>query len=411
MDAGALIYPFYPFLFLVLFFETFLLVTFVSKPAREARSRGPSIATPTVALVVPCYNEEETLGNTVDSLLALEYPKDKLEIILVDDGSKDRTLEVMRRYESDPRVRVIAQENGGKHTALNAGIAATNAEIFGCVDADTFLQPDALRLTLACFERPKVAAAMSAIDIHKPKNFFEHMQSAEYIMGIFVRHALCTMNAMYVTPGPFSLYRRSVLVEVGGFRYGQQTEDMEMALRLQKLHYEIDNVPLARVTTHAMDTLPKLIKQRMRWTSGFLRNVIYDYRDLMGNPRYGALGLIVLPMGILSPLITVGLFVLSAFLGIKSLVDLYVINRGIPLTFAMPSLDWFYTPTSFLTLLSLVNLAIAVALIVIGKRISRSPGELFGSFVGFAFLYGIVAPFWFFQATADVILGKRRGWR
>src|SRR3989344_4327688 len=158
----------YPFLFIAIFFESFVLVTLLSKPAREARARTQSTSTPSVAVIVPCWNEATTVAMTCDSLLALEYPKEKLEIILVDDGSTDTTREAMARFAEHPRVRIIHKENGGKHTALNAGIAATRAELVGCLDADSFVEKGALREIVACFDNPQVAATIATIAIHKP---------------------------------------------------------------------------------------------------------------------------------------------------------------------------------------------------------------------------------------------------
>ncbi len=126
------------------------------------------------------------------------------------------------------------------------------------------------------------------------------MQHAEFVLGIALRHTLASVNGRHVAAGPFSLYRRSVRMELGGFRFGHQTEDMEMALRIQKAGYAIDSAPRARVYTKVPRSVPALIKQRTRWTSGFLRNVSQEYRSPVGNPRYGALGMIVLPLGFLA---------------------------------------------------------------------------------------------------------------
>jgi cellulose synthase/poly-beta-1,6-N-acetylglucosamine synthase-like glycosyltransferase len=128
----------YPFLFVTVFFEVFLLVTFLSEPARERRARALSTKTPHVAVIVPCYNEEKTIGGTVESLLALDYPREFLSIVLVDDGSKDKTVAVMDSYKENPQITVIHKENGGKHTAVNLGIERSpQAEFVGCLDADS----------------------------------------------------------------------------------------------------------------------------------------------------------------------------------------------------------------------------------------------------------------------------------
>ena len=212
----------YPFLFIAIFIESFILVTLLSKPSRDARVRGSATTVPTVAVIVPCWNEAATIASTCESLLALEYPKDKLEIILVDDGSTDATSTIMKSFEQHPHVRVILKENGGKHTALNAGIATTSAELVGCLDADSLVEPDALSEMVKCFSDASVAAATAAMSVHSPKNVLQHMQNAEYTFGITFRHAFSSVNGLYVTPGPFSFYRRSVINELGGFR--NQTE-------------------------------------------------------------------------------------------------------------------------------------------------------------------------------------------
>lgn len=127
----------YPFIFLAIFFESFVLVTLLSKPAREARAREKTGQTPKVAVIVPCRNEGETVAATTESLLKLHYPADKLQIVLVDNGSTDNTPEVMARYNGHPQVKVLHESKPGKHNAVNAGIAAaTDAEFIGCLDAD-----------------------------------------------------------------------------------------------------------------------------------------------------------------------------------------------------------------------------------------------------------------------------------
>jgi biofilm PGA synthesis N-glycosyltransferase PgaC len=406
----------YVFIFLGIFLCSFMLLTFLSRPARAARGRSTSTTTPRVALIIPCYNEENTVAHSALSALRVDYPKDKLEIILVDDGSTDGTRAAMEQFRGNPQIKLIFQKNGGKHSALNAGIAATEAEIIGCLDADTILGQDALRRTLVCFERPAVAAAMSSISIRAPRGFLGHLQSAEYTIAIFFRHALCSINAMYVTPGPFSLYRRSVVEKVGGFVYGQQTEDMEMALRLQRAGYEIDNMPRALVTTHAMDTLPKLLRQRMRWISGFFRNILFDYRDLL-SVKYGPLGFLILPFGLIAPFAALTIASFTLYRIANAIVHAYVLREGIPFTwhfatlFSFNHIVWFYAPVSVIGLLGIVAGALAITMMIVGKRISNAPTNLLFDSVCYLLLYGLIAPIWYLRATADVIMGTRRNWR
>lgn len=404
----------YPFIIAALYFEVFLLLTFLSAPAKERRERAVVEHTPSVAMIVPCWNEESSILGTIKSLLELDYPEDMLSVVVVNDGSTDNSAEVLKAYEGHPRVTIIHQENGGKHSALNTGIEATNAELVGCLDADSFVEKDALREIISYFDDPKVAATTVAMSVHEPKTLLESMQNAEYILGIALRHALSAVNGIYVTPGPFSLYRRDIVMKVGGFRHGHQAEDMEMALRLQREGYWIENAVKARVYTNVPKTVPKLVKQRTRWTTGFLRNVIYDYRDLVGNPKYGTLGLLVLPLGFAAIAGGVLLFSIAVFVTLSNLIKTYLITHDVPLAFTLTprfSFEWFYLPVTAMTLLAVVAGIGSIVFIIIGKRVSQTPGKVGIGIVGYLLVYGFIAPFWLVRAMFDVATGTRRAWR
>lgn len=406
----------YPFLFLAIYIESFVLITFLSGPARAARGRALTTLTPSVAVIVPCWNEAATIAGTCDSLLALDYPKDKLEIILVDDGSTDATPEIMRRFAHHPQVRVVSKENGGKHTALNAGIALTSAELVGCLDADSFVEPDALREIVGSFEDPKVMATTAAMSVHQPNNILQHMQHAEYALGIALRHTFASINGLYVTPGPFSFYRRAIIEKLGGFRHGHQTEDMEMALRIQRAGYGIENAPRARVYTKAPATLAKLVKQRTRWVRGFLRNTLGEYRDMVGNRRFGILGMLVLPVAVLTIGSGILLFAVMLSLSLGNLITAVDVRAGIPFSYAfLPhgqfAFDWFYLPATFFFLLIAAVLLASATLIIIGKRLSKTPGNIALGIFSYTFLYGLIVPLWLIRATSDVAFGKNRDWR
>lgn len=404
----------YPFLFAALYFEVFLLLTFLSSPSRKSREPKVSNNEPTVALIVPCWNEEETIRGSVESLLALTYPADKLSIVVVNDGSTDNSAEELKVFEGHPRVTIIHQENGGKHTALNAGIAATSAEIVGCMDADSFVEPSALMETMPYFDDPKVAAVTVAMSVHQPTTLIEAMQNAEYILGIALRHILASINGIYVTPGPFSLYRRSVVLELGGFRSGHQAEDMEMALRLQRNGYWIENAVRARVYAQSPKTVRSLIKQRTRWTTGFLRNVLGDYRDMIGNPKFGALGLLVLPLGFVANVGGIFLVGVLIYRFIADIVKAWATIYGLPLSYLLTprlTLDLFYFPITAFVLVALVAALGSVMFIMVGKHISGTPGKIGSGTVGWLFLYGFIAPFWLIRSAFDVATGTRRPWR
>ena len=405
----------YPFLFIAIYFEVFLLLTFLGSHGRASRARALATHTPRVAIIVPCWNEETTIAGTVHSLLALEYSPERLQIILVDDGSTDGTPAAMAAFGNEPRVKILRKENGGKHTAINAGIElASEADIIGCLDADSFVAPGALREMIAYFDDPKVAAVTPAMSVFNPTTMLERMQNAEYIFGIGWRHALALVNGIFVTPGPFSMYRKSVVDELGGFRYAHQAEDMEMALRMQRHGWYIENAPKARVYTKVPRNVFKLIKQRTRWTTGFLRNVLLDYRDLVGNPKHKALGLMVLPFGFLAVSGGIILFCVAMYMSASQIVRTVATVHGVPLAYILTphfSVGWFFIPLTFLVLLGLVASGISITFMVLGKRISETPGNLWLDMIAYCLLYGFVAPWWLLRAVTDVAFGTKRAWR
>ena len=405
----------YPFVFLAIFFEVFLLVTFLSEPARERRARPRAAHSPKVAIIVPCWNEQNTIQGTVESLLALDYPADMLQIVLVDDGSTDNTPAVMDSYAQYSQITVIHKENGGKHTAMNLGIEkASDAVYVGCLDADSYVAPDALREIIAYFDDPKVAAVTAAMSVWDPKTLLERMQNADYIHGITLRHVISSINGLYVTPGPFSFYRRDIILAVGGFKEGHKTEDLEMALRLQNEGYILENAPRARVYTKTPKTVRSLVKQRTRWTTGFLRNVFYDYRHMIGSKKYGTLGLLILPLGLIANVSGIIMFVVLIVKAFEWVWNQYALISDVPLIYSLTphhSFSWFFLPVSFIMVLSVVMLIGAVTTMLVGKHISKTPGNLLIGILMYVIFYGFIAPLWLIRSMYDLLTGTRRAWR
>lgn len=407
----------YIFLFITLYFESFLLVTLLSGPARKQRKRNICISNhmPSTAVIVPCWDEENTIAVTVDSLLALKYPDGKLSIILVDDGSTDGTADVLESYAHYSRIKILKKEHAGKYAALNAGIKmAGDVEIIGCLDADSFVEPESLRIAVPCFERPEVMANTLALSVHAPKNIIQHIQYAEYLFGITMRHVLASINGLYVTPGPFSLYRMEVFKKIGYFTKAYLTEDMEMALRMQRAHMVIENSPHARVYTKAPATMSMLIKQRVRWTTGFLKNMLFEYRDLIGNPHYGIFGMGILPLAILSIFAGAGFFVFFILQIVFNIVHVISIYRGIPLSYIFTPHTFnflFSFPITVIFLTSIVLLSMTVMFMVIGKRMSNIPGNLTAGTITYILFYWILSPLWLARSVLDTITNTNRSWR
>jgi cellulose synthase/poly-beta-1,6-N-acetylglucosamine synthase-like glycosyltransferase len=401
-------------LFLALYFEVFLLISFFEKrPA--AKSAALPRRFPTVTMLVPCFNEEATLKKTVESLLTLDYPAHLLDIHIVDDGSQDATPLIGQELaQAHPgRVRYSRKENGGKYTALNFGIERSTSELVGCLDADSFVMPDALMEMVKCFEGdPKIYAITPAMKVYRPATLLELMQAVEYTFGIFYKKMFDNISAINVLPGPFSMYRRDVFEKIGLFRHAHQTEDMEIAFRMHAHGLKIANAHTAVVLTTAPRTVRALVKQRTRWSQGFLQNSL-DYAYMYFNPRFGHFGMLVLPFALAA--FFAGLYTaLYAFMRLA----LYAWSRwsdfiasGVPAHLPSVShLSWYYLNTSMLTVLTLMMLVMTLVAILLGARIAKTKLGL-QAFVAYFLLFGLVAPLWLIRALWGALRAREAAWR
>lgn len=399
------------FIFTALYFQIFLLITFFeNRRTIKEEPRRVNVSYPSVAILVPCYNEEKTLAGTVKSLLALDYPKEKLSIVVIDDGSTDHTFEVMKSFKTYPQVTLLQKENGGKHTALNLGISQIKTELVGCLDADSFVAPNALIEIIKYFDDPSVMAVTPAIKIWNPKNVLEHIQKVEYDMGIFLRKMFGVMNAIQVTPGPFSLFRKKVFAELGGFKAAHNTEDMEIALRMQSKHYRIENAHTAHVYTVAPKTVSSLYKQRVRWVSGFLKNVL-DYRFMLFNKEYGNLGILTLPFAIISVLGAVYMFGFTLTRFFEYLFEKIVKYQIVGVEWSQIHFDWFFVNTQSLIVLTSITLIMTLFILFNGRKLSEGTMKPSRDIVYFLLLYGFLAPLWLIKALYNVAFSKKSSWR
>src|SRR3989339_247204 len=406
----------YIFIFISLFFEIFLLLTFLeNKKLMGIKENTSSEDSPTATIVVPCFNEEESVFGTIESLLSLDYPKDKLKIMIIDDGSTDNTWSLIQRYKNHPNIEIFTKPNGGKHTALNFAIGKPQSEIIGCLDADSFVDPDALKNIVHYFSDKKTMPVTPAIKIYKPDNILRKIQKVEYDWGIFLRKMLSFINALYVTPGPFSFFRREVFINLGPYKKAHNTEDMEMAMRLQKHGYKIENCHKAFVYTIAPHKFSKLFTQRLRWTYGFLKNAI-DYRELFFNKNQGNLGFFILPIMIISAISTLwltGSLILNTALKIKAwFLNWQAINFNFePFKTFHFNFEWFYLNTSVITFVSLFSLTLMITFILIGRKLSEGKIKLRPELLYFLFIYPFMAPTWLAKSVYNVLVSKKTVWR
>lgn len=283
--------------FAMIFFLLFLKYYHKMPEKKETRWR------PQLSVLIPAYNEEEYIEKTITSVLNADYPKDRLEVIVVDDGSKDRTYEIVKSIR-DKRVRLYKRPNSGKAASLNFGIEKAHGELIAVLDADSHIEEKTILKMLPLFEDGEVAAVTAAVKVRKSSSIIREFQRMEYLFIIFVRKLLSFIDAVPVTPGPFSVYRSAVLRKIGGFDEDNLVEDHEIALRIQSHNYKIRSSAEADVYTEVPDNVRALLRQRVRWQKGGIINVI-SYKRMI-RPAYGDFGIFILPLTILSVILVFG---------------------------------------------------------------------------------------------------------
>jgi cellulose synthase/poly-beta-1,6-N-acetylglucosamine synthase-like glycosyltransferase/spore germination protein YaaH/peptidoglycan/xylan/chitin deacetylase (PgdA/CDA1 family) len=251
---------------------------------------------PRVAVLIPAYNEEKVIERTIHGALDSDYPN--LRVIVIDDGSKDRTLEIARRTfaaeEAAGRVLILTKPNGGKAEALNFGLEHIgDAEIFVGIDADTIIAPDAIARLVPHFLNPKVAAVAGNAKVGNRVNLWTRWQALEYITSQnFERRALNTMGAVSVVPGAIGAWRVEPVREAGAYHVDTVAEDADLTMALLRNGYRVEYEDRALAFTEAPTSANALMRQRFRWSFGILQ-AVFKHKKVFA--RKGALGFVALP--------------------------------------------------------------------------------------------------------------------
>jgi peptidoglycan-N-acetylglucosamine deacetylase len=271
----------------------------ITDRVKQGRAEPPADTAyykPCVAVLVPAYNEEKVIVRTVRAVLASDYPH--LRVIVIDDGSKDKTLEVARqaflKEEATGRVIILTKPNSGKADALNFGLEhLQDEEIFVGIDADTVIAPEAISRLVPHFLNPKVAAVAGNAKVGNRVNLWTRWQALEYITSQnFERRALNTLGAVSVVPGAIGAWRTSAVREAGAYHTDTVAEDADLTMALLRRGYRVEYEDLALAYTEAPVNANGLMRQRFRWSFGILQSV---WKHSAVFARKGALGWVALP--------------------------------------------------------------------------------------------------------------------
>ncbi len=335
-----------------------------------------------ISILAPAYNEEKTIVSSISSLLDLYFPQ--YEVIVINDGSKDSTLEkliesfslfkvesnitlklkhqqIVNVYHSKqyPNLTVIDKKNGGKADALNCGINISQYPLFCCMDADSILEPKAITRAVSSFvEHRDTIAVGGTIGVlngysqenrdrkirQVPKKLIEQFQSLEYLRGFLAgRTGWINLNGLLIISGAFGIFKKDIVLNINGYR---ETigEDFDLVVRMrkycyeQKLSHKVLFVPETMCWTQVPSDYMSLLKQRNRWHRGLLETIFHN-KKMIFNPRYGIVGLVSLPYFLLieaaGPIIT--------FVGILAIITLYLhgmINQYTIILFFLLEFSW-----------------------------------------------------------------------
>lgn len=276
---------------------------------------------PAVTVVVPAYNEEAVIGKTISSILASSYKK--LRVLVIDDGSADRTFEIAKSYQVDPRVKVLHKENGGKFSALNFGLKHIRASVYIALDADTQVTPDAVGNLVRFFSQEKIGAVAGNVRVGNRKSLMGILQSIEYTMNLNLeRNGYSLINSILVVPGALGAWRTKAVKAVGGYSDNTLTEDAELTLRLLKKGYRAVYDKDSISYTEVPKKPTQLAKQRLRWNFGVFQT-FYAHKDLLFRPRAGFLGMIVLPFTIF---VQIPIMILTPFMDLFAIYAVFFVS-------------------------------------------------------------------------------------
>ena len=252
------------FSYLVFIFTVFVISRFLKRKNKDFEPR--------VSVVIPTYNEEKSIEECLDSIFKINYPKNKLEIIVVDDGSTDNTLKILKRYK---KARIFRQNHLGKVEALNLGALNSSYEFILTVDADTTLNVDCLKELIKPFSDGKVGATTGNNNVKNNKSLISAFQNVEYHFSNLIRNSFSIVfkNGIWFS-GSLACYRESALKKIGYFKKDTLAEDQDIALEMKKADYSTINVPTAFGYTIVPIKVKDLYKQRARWWIGTLQSIV-----------------------------------------------------------------------------------------------------------------------------------------
>ncbi len=398
-------------MFIALYFLILFTLTFIHN--RKHMFDYPKLTKSySVSVLIPAYNEEDSIEGTVKSILDLDY-KNIVEIIIINDGSKDGTKEIALKLGKEyKKVILLDKINSGKADSLNQAIKIAKGELVVVVDADSYPSKDSFQKMIGFFDDLKVGAVTTRIFVREPKTFIQKLQSIEYRVIAFSRKLLGFLDAIYVTPGPLAIYRKSALEKIGGFDPKNITEDIEVTWHLTFEGYKVKMSLEPYVTTVSPSKFKSWFNQRIRWNIGGMQT-ISKYKKYFF--RKGMLGFFILPFftfSLLLGIIGLGIFIyrilrrfIVSYLATKYSVESQVAILTLQDINLNPSILNFFG----VILLILGAIFIIFALFYVNKSLSKKDAP-FIPLVFYSLVYMTFYPIILITSLCKFLKGGKHSW-
>ena len=300
-------------------------------------NNNKSIKKPFISIIIPFYNEEKDILETLESLSKLTY--NNIEILLINDGSSDKSQKIVEKFiQNKDKFKLINNtKNIGKANSLNKGIKLAKGELIACSDADTITDDNIFEKIIPYFDNKKVGAVVTSILVKKQNNLIQKGIAVEYFLMLSIFQKIISFyNSVFVTPGQFSVFRKDVLVKIKGFDPNNMAEDNEIAFRIQKAKYLIKSCLEAKVYTSVPDNFKELSVQRKRWYFGAIQTY-FKHKNMMFKKQYSNFGIIA-PITFFLIILGLIFMILYLFKIIYNVINLFISNYNFNVEEILPKI-------------------------------------------------------------------------
>jgi cellulose synthase/poly-beta-1,6-N-acetylglucosamine synthase-like glycosyltransferase len=363
-----------------------------------------------ISVLVPTYNEEKTIKSTIENIFDIDY--DIKEVIVINDGSTDKTRSIVEAMQKKySKLKLINKKNTGKADSLNKGTEIAKGELVVVVDADSYPAKDSFKKLVGYFDDERMGAATCVFVPKQANKFIEKLQVIEYNVIAFTRKLLGYVDAIYVTPGPLAMYRKSALEKVGGFDSKNMTEDIEITWKLTYAGYERRMCLATNASTIVPDNLKGWYRQRRRWNVGGLQCIAKYKKSFL---KKGMLGMFILPFFVLQLFLgALGLGIFFYLIITRLISNYFLVAYSVPVGVPILTMDTIFVTPNFLNYLGVIlfmaGLLFTILVLSIMKETVLKKQNIF-NILFYSLIYLTVYPFIMISSVYNYFKREKK-WR